>query len=434
MSATSVNLQALGAAAKAAARGLALASTEAKNRALEGISAGLLAQQEAILSANGRDCAAAKAGGLSEAMLDRLLLNPQRLAGMAADVCTVALLPDPVGEYIEMRTLPNGMQVGRVRVPLGVIAAIYESRPNVTVDIASLCLKSGNAVILRGGREALRSNAALASVVQEACRAAGLPEGAVQFVDDPDRARVAELLRMKESIDLMVPRGGAELIRYVAEQAAMPVVAGGIGVCHTYVDVGADQDKALRIVHNAKVRRPTICNALDTVLVHRGIAGSFLPRLAEEFARAGVEMRCDPEAYSFITAQGCGTGAQEGPPPTVLRAVEEDWGKEFLALVAAIKVVDSLDDALAHIQRYGSGHSEAIVTEDYSGAQRFLREVDAAAVYVNASTQFTDGGQFGLGAEVGISTQKMHARGPMGLREMTSYKWVVRGDGHVRPA
>ena len=435
-----VDLAVLGAAAQAAAKRLAFTSTDVKNRALEGIAQGLAQHESAILKANAQDYAASKAEGLSEAMLDRLLLNHLRLEGIASDVLSVAALPDPVGEFIEMRTMPNGMQVGRVRVPLGVIGAIYESRPNVTVDIASLCLKSGNAAILRGGKEALRSNAALAKVVQDACRSAGLPEGAVQFVANTDRALVGQMLRMKDTIDLLVPRGGAELIRYVAEHATMPVVTGGIGVCHTYVDVAADLDKALRIVFNAKVRRPTICNALDTILVHRSIAGKFLPDIAQQFAQAGVEMRCDPEAFDTITQQGlpadrqgCGTSADEGPPATVIRATEDDWGKEFLALVAAIKVVDSLDEALEHIDRYGSGHSEAIVTEDYSAAQRFLREVDAAAVYVNASTQFTDGGQFGLGAEVGISTQKMHAPGPMGLRELTSYKWIVLGDGHIRP-
>ena len=422
MTTVTTDLTAIGAAAKGAARRLAFATTDAKNRALEAIACGLLEQEGPILEAADADYADAKAAGLSEAMLDRLLLNHQRLERMAADVRNIAGLPDPVGEIIDQHTLPNGMEVGRVRVPLGVVGSIYESRPNVTIDISALCLKSGNAAVLRGGKEALRSNAALVAVVQEACRAAGLPDGSVQFISDPDRALVAELLRMRDTIDLLIPRGGADLIRHVAENAAMPVVTGGIGVCHTYVDATADQTMALEVVHNAKLRRPTICNALDTLLVHRATAGTLLPRVAARLAEAGVELRCDVEAAQLL-------GNRQGVKP----AGPDDWGKEFLALVAAVKVVGSLDEALQHIEQYGSGHSEAIITEDYTAAQRFLREVDAAAVYVNASTQFTDGAQFGLGAEVGISTQKMHARGPMGLRELTSYKWLIRGSGQVRP-
>ena len=422
MTTVTTDLTAIGAAAKGAARRLAFATTDAKNRALEAIACGLLDQEGPILEAADADYADAKAAGLSEAMLDRLLLNHQRLERMAADVRNIAGLSDPVGEIIDQHTLPNGMEVGRVRVPLGVVGSIYESRPNVTIDISALCLKSGNAAVLRGGKEALRSNAALVAVVQEACRAAGLPDGSVQFINDPDRALVAELLSMRDTIDLLIPRGGADLIRHVAENAAMPVVTGGIGVCHTYVDATADQTMALEVVHNAKLRRPTICNALDTLLVHRATAGTLLPRLAARLTEAGVELRCDVEAAQLL-------GNRQGVKP----AGPDDWGKEFLALVAAVKVVGSLDEALQHIEQYGSGHSEAIITEDYTAAQRFLREVDAAAVYVNASTQFTDGAQFGLGAEVGISTQKMHARGPMGLRELTSYKWLIRGSGQVRP-
>ena len=422
MTTVTTDLTAIGAAAKGAARRLAFATTDAKNRALEAIACGLLEQEGPILEAADADYADAKAAGLSEAMLDRLLLNHQRLERMAADVRNIAGLPDPVGEIIDQHTLPNGMEVGRVRVPLGVVGSIYESRPNVTIDISALCLKSGNAAVLRGGKEALRSNAALVAVVQEACRAAGLPDGSVQFINDPDRALVAELLSMRDTIDLLIPRGGADLIRHVAENAAMPVVTGGIGVCHTYVDATADQTMALEVVHNAKLRRPTICNALDTLLVHRATAGTLLPRVAARLVEAGVELRCDVEAAQLL-------GNRQGVKP----AGPDDWGKEFLALVAAVKVVGSLDEALQHIEQYGSGHSEAIITEDYTAAQRFLREVDAAAVYVNASTQFTDGAQFGLGAEVGISTQKMHARGPMGLRELTSYKWLIRGSGQVRP-
>jgi glutamate-5-semialdehyde dehydrogenase len=314
--------------------------------------------------------------------------------------------------------------LGKKRVPLGVIGAIYESRPNVTVDISALCLKSGNALILRGGKEAIHSNSALTKVVQAAATRAGVPEGAVQLIENTDRKLVNDMLQMREYIDLMIPRGGAGLIKLVKDNAAMAVVAGGIGVCHTYVDKSADIDKAVAIVFNAKVQRPTVCNALDSVLVHADIAKSYLPRMAKKLAEAGVEMHCDKRALDIL----------KGNVKLKLKpATDEDWGKEFLALVAAIKVVDSLDEALAHIEKYGSGHSEAIVTEEYGAAMRFLNEVDASAVYANASTRFTDGSMFGLGAEVGISTQKFHARGPLGVRELTSYKWIVFGNGQVRP-
>ena len=421
------DLDAMGQRARLAAKALGFAGTKAKDRALGLIATALLDRQPELLAANEADMRDGEATGMSAALLDRLLLTPERLAGMAADVWAVAALPDPVGEMFDVRTLPSGLTVGRKRVPLGVVAAIYESRPNVTIDIAALCLKSGNAVILRGGREALRSCLALAEVLREVIGEAGLPQDAVQYVSDPDRSLVDHLLTMRDAIDLLVPRGGAELIRFVAERATMPVVTGGIGVCHTYVDAAADLQQAVRIAYNAKVRRPTICNALDTLLIHRGIVAEYLPLVAREWAHADVAMRCDAEALAVL-APLQGEMALELSP-----AQEDDWGKEFLALVAAVKVVGSLDEALEHIARYGSGHSEAIVTEDYSHAMRFLNEVDAAAVYVNASTQFTDGAQFGLGAEVGISTQKFHARGPMGLRELTSYKWLIFGQGQVRP-
>jgi glutamate-5-semialdehyde dehydrogenase len=343
---------------------------------------------------------------------------------MAGDVLNVARLPDPVGESFDARTLANGLQVARRRVPLGVIGSVYESRPNVTVDISSLCLKSGNACILRGGHEALHSTKALATLVRDAIAAAEAPADAVQVIESPDRQIVQEMLTCRGGIDLLVPRGGEGLIRFVEENATIPVVTGGIGVCHTYVDAQADIDKAVAIAVNAKVQRPTVCNALDTLLVHRQIAPALLPRLAQEWGGAGVEVHADKRALAIL-----------GPAPLLATApaTEEDWGKEFLALVAAVKIVDSFDEALDHIERYGSGHSEAIVTEDYSRAMAFLDRVDAAAVFANASTRFTDGGQLGLGTEVGISTQKMHARGPMGLRELTSYKWIVMGNGHTRP-
>jgi len=416
-------LEAKGKAAKAASKKLARLPTEVKNRALFNIAEGLLTRQEEILAANRRDCMKAEASGMSPAMLDRLLLNPSRLAAMAQDVRAVAGLPDPVGEVFEMRTLPNGLQVGKKRVPLGVIGTVYESRPNVTVDISTLCLKSGNAVILRGGKEAISSNLALAKVVQEAAYQAGIPEGAVQIIESTERAVVNRMLRMSDIIDLLVPRGGAELIRFVVSNAAMPVVAGGVGVCHTYVDKSANLDKAVAIAYNAKVQRPTVCNALDTLLVHADIAQRYLRLIAQEWGGAGVEMHCDELALHIL---------KDIPSLNLVPCSEQDWGKEFLALIAAIKVVNSLDEAIEHIERYGSGHSEAIVTEDYSAALRFLDEVDAACVYVNASTRFTDGGQFGLGAEVGISTQKFHARGPLGLKELTSYKWIIFGSGQVR--
>ncbi len=424
MKSATTELEEKGKAAKAASRKLAFLPTEIKNKALLSIADSLIAKQNEILSANSQDYKESEASDMSAAMLDRLMLNPSRLEAMAQDVRIVAALPDPVGEVIEERTLPNGLQLSKKRVPLGVIGAIYESRPNVTVDISVLCLKSGNAIILRGGKEALRSNLALAKVVQEAAYKAGVPQGAVQIIESTDRTLVDYMLKMKDTIDLIIPRGGAGLIRSVAENAAMPVVTGGVGVCHTYVDKSADLNKAVAIAYNAKVQRLTVCNALDTLLVHVEIAPRYLPLIAQEWAKAGVEMHCDKRALSIL-----------GPIPslTLVPAKAGDWGKEFLALIAAIKIADSLDEALEHIAHYGSGHSEAIIAEDKSAATRFLNEVDAACVYANASTRFTDGGQFGLGAEIGISTQKFHARGPMALRELTSYKWVVIGDGHVRP-
>jgi glutamate-5-semialdehyde dehydrogenase len=411
-------------AAKAASRRMAYLSAEVKNKALNNIATDLLTRREEILEANQADYHQAHSEGMNAAMLDRLMLSPERLAAIAKDVLTVATLPDPVGEVFDMRTLPNGLVIGRKRVPLGVIGAIYESRPNVTVDISALCLKSGNAAILRGGSEAVHSNTILAKVVQEAVAKAGVPDGAVQFIENTDRALVDEMLKMRQYIDLMIPRGGAGLIRLIREKAAMPVVAGGIGVCHTYVDKSADIDKAVAIVFNAKVQRPTVCNALDTILVHADIAKKYLPIVAAELAKAGVEMHCDEQAMAILKSK---------PSLKLKPATNDDWGREFLALVAAVKVVGSLDEALAHIERYGSGHSEAIVTEDYNAVMRFLNEVDAACVYANASTRFTDGGQFGLGAEVGISTQKFHARGPLGVKELTSYKWIVFGSGQIRP-
>jgi glutamate-5-semialdehyde dehydrogenase len=411
-----------GKAARQAARRLAFLSSAVKDAALEAVASALEDEQGTILAANEQDLADGRASGLGDALLDRLLLTPARLAGMAADVRTVAALPDPTGETFEMRTLPNGLQVGKKRVPIGVLGVIYESRPNVTVDIAALALKSGNAVILRGGKESRRSNEALAGLVQRASEEAGVPAGAVQLIETPDRELVRDMLRANDYINMIIPRGGAGLHRFAIENATIPVITGGIGVCHTYVDARADLDKATNIAYNAKVQRPTVCNALDTLLVHRDVAEAFLPAMVQRWREAGVEVAADGRA---LAVSGNGNGVRP--------ATDADFGKEFLSLVASVKVVDSLDEAMDHIYEYGTGHSEAIITEDYHAAQRFLNEVDAAAVFVNASTRFNDGGQFGLGAEVAISTQRLHARGPMGLKELTTYKWIVLGEGHVRP-
>ena len=410
-------------AAKVASRRLAYTPSYVKNKALKNIAEDILLREDEILAANRKDYESARAAGFGAAMLDRLMLDENRLEGIAADTRVVAALPDPIGETFDMRTMPNGLQIGKKRVPIGVIGAIYESRPNVTVDIASLCLKSGNAVILRGGKETINSNTAIVKVIKESCRRAGMPAGCVQFIDNTDRSLVDVMLKMNDVIDLIIPRGGAGLIKSVAENATMPVVTGGIGVCHTYVDETADIKMAVNIVYNAKVQRPTVCNALDTVLVHAGIAEEFLPEMAKELNKAKVELHCDERSMEILKSEKV---------LNLVPAAAEDWGKEFLALIAAVKVVDSLEEALEHIAMYGSGHSEAIVTSDYRSGMRFLNEVDASAVYINASTRFTDGGQFGLGAEVGISTQKLHARGPMGLKELTIYKWIIFGNGQVR--
>ncbi|HWC30702.1 MAG TPA: glutamate-5-semialdehyde dehydrogenase [Dehalococcoidia bacterium] len=412
-------------AAKAAARKLTGLPTPIKNQALESIAEALVIRQDEILTANEQDVERARDSGLAEAPLNRLRLSPEKLKGIAADVRTVARLDDPVGEVIDGWRLPNGLNVSRRRVPLGVLAAVFESRPNVTIDIASLCLKSGNACVIRGGSEAIRSNTVLARVAREAQEAAGVPVGALQFIENTDRALVGQLLTLREYIDIVVPRGGAELIQFVAENARMPVLTGGVGVCHTYVDREADLEKAVNIALNAKTRNWSICNALDTLLVHADVAVGYLPRAARALGEKGVELRCDERALTVLEKEGDGVKAIAAQP--------DDFGREFLAAVAAVRVVDSLDEALDHIAAYGTGHSDAIVTEDFSAAKRFTDEVDTAVVYVNASTQFTDGAQFGLGAEIIDSTQKTIARGPVGLREITTYKWIVQGEGQTRP-
>jgi glutamate-5-semialdehyde dehydrogenase len=412
-------------AAKSAARKLAGLSTTAKNAALEAIAVALIDRQDEILAANEQDVERARDAGLADAPLNRLRLTPDKLRGIAADVRTVASLPDPVGEVIDGWKLPNGLNVSRRRVPLGVLGAIFESRPNVTIDIASLCLKSGNACVIRGGSEAIRSNTVLARVAREAETSAGVPDGALQLIENTDRALVGQMLEMRQYIDIVVPRGGAELINFVASNARMPVLTGGVGVCHTYVDRAADLQKAVGIAFNAKTRNWSICNALDTLLVHADVADAYLPQIAAAWKQKEVELRCDERALAVLKKAGDGVNAVAAKP--------EDFGMEFLAPVAAVRVVDSLDEALDHVAQYGTGHSDAIVTEDFSAAKRFTDEVDTAVVYVNASTQFTDGAQFGLGAEIIDSTQKTIARGPVGLREITTYKWLVQGEGQTRP-
>jgi glutamate-5-semialdehyde dehydrogenase len=411
-------------ATKAAAHRLAIASTEVKNAALIAIAEKIEADRARILRANDQDLDAAKRDGLEFHMLDRMTLNDARVKDMADAARNIAALEDPVGEILEHRELPNGLLLERVRVPLGVIGVIYESRPNVTIDIATLCLKSGNGVVLRGGKECILTNTVLAGIVKDAIESAGIPRDVVLFIESTDRALVGEMLEMDDVIDLMIPRGSADLVNFVGQNAKMPAITGGVGVSHTYVDASADLDKALAIVVNAKAQRPTVCNALDTVLVHQAVARDFLPRLATEFGVHDVELRADGRAMSVLGALA--TGAK------VVPAKSDDFGKEFLALIASVKIVDTIDDAFDHIVEYGSGHSEAIVAEDSETVERFLNEVDAGVVLSNTSTRFNDGAVFGLGAEVAISTNKLHARGPMGLKEITSYKWKVRGQGQIR--
>jgi glutamate-5-semialdehyde dehydrogenase len=411
-------------AARAAGKTLASASTDQKNEFLMSLASDLEARIQEIVLANDMDVAAADSNGLGDHIIDRLKLDADRIKKIATDVRHVASLDDPVREQIESFTRPNGLKIERVRVPLGVIGVIYESRPNVTVDIAALCLKSGNTVVLRGGREAINSNKVLAWIARNALESSGLPSDAIQFIDTTDRAIVDEMLKARGLIDLLIPRGGETLINRVREDARVPAITGGIGVCHTYVDVDADLEKAISIVVNAKTQRPSVCNALDTLLIHEQVAPNYLPTIAHQLADRGVELRCDRRSLAILEPVLGGDHLKA--------AEDEDYGQEFLALVAAVKVVDSMDDAFGHIDEFGSGHSEAIVTEDEETSERFLSTVDAAAVFSNASTYFHDGGEFGLGAEVAVSTDRLHARGPLGLREITTYKWVVRGDGQVR--
>ena len=410
-------------AARASTRQMVGLTTEVKNSALNNLADMLIQRSAEILDANSEDCLAASKSGNQETTLDRLQLNTGRIQSLASSVRNIALLPDPVGESFDSATMDNGLRIEKKRVPLGVIGTIYESRPAVTVDISALCLKSGNAAILRGGTEAFQSNKILAGIVRSAISEVGVPVDSVQFINCTDRNLVSRMLAMSDEIDLMIPRGGHQLVRRVGKEAKMPAITGGIGVCHTYVDKSADLDMAVEIVNNAKVQRPSVCNAMDTLLVHASVAPLFLPMISQRWAIAGVEMRVDSRAMSMI-------GSVDNL--RVIPAHDEDWSTEHLSLRAGVRIVDSFEKALEHINSYGSGHSEAIVTEDEIEGMRFLELVDASAVMLNASTRFNDGGEFGLGAEVAISTNKMHARGPIGIRELTSYKWIVVGTGHVR--
>ena len=413
-------LENMGKRAKMSARLLAVAGTARKNGALEAIADALLAQEADILEANRTDMERAAAGGMSQSMLDRLQLTSARIAGMADGIRQIVSLTDPVGEIVEGFRRPNGLKIQKTRVPLGVLGIIYEARPNVTSDAAALCLKAGNAVILRGGKEALASNQAIVRAIRQGLADSGLPVDAVQLVEDTSRETAVAMMRLNRYIDVLIPRGGGGLIQSVVQNATVPVIETGVGNCHIYIDRAADLDMAADIVFNAKVSRPSVCNAAETLLVHTDVAEKVLPLIAVQLHKANVELRCCERAAAILN---------DFP---VVPATEADWATEFLDTILAIRVVDSLSEAMAHIALYGTGHSECIVTDSQSAAERFTTAVDAAAVYVNASTRFTDGGEFGMGAEIGISTQKLHARGPMGLRELTTVKYVIIGSGQVR--
>ena len=413
-----MTLNEIGRQAKEVSRLLGILGSREKNMGLEEAARSLLEGEEEILLANQEDYEKAKNGGMSQGLLDRLMLTPARVQAMADGLLQVAALEDPVGEVLSVKLRPNGLQIGQKRVPLGVIGMIYEARPNVTADAFGLCFKSGNAVILKGGSDAIRSNQAIVRCLREGLVHAGLPADAVQLVEDTNRATTRELMRLNQYVDVLIPRGGAGLIRAVVENSTVPVIETGTGNCHIYVDESADFNMALDIIYNAKTQRIGVCNACESLVVHRAIAERFLPLLKRKLKDKQVEIRADEAACAI--------------EPSFTLAAEEDWGTEYLDYILSLKLVDSLYEAIAHINHYNTGHSEAIVTSDYFNAQRFLNEVDAAAVYVNASTRFTDGEEFGFGAEIGISTQKLHARGPMGLKELTTTKYIIYGDGQIR--
>ncbi|MCI2058233.1 MAG: glutamate-5-semialdehyde dehydrogenase [Oscillibacter sp.] len=412
-------LEQQGAAAKESSRALALAGETKKNRALEAIAQALSDGRDTWLAANAQDLEAARTGGMAQAMLDRLALTKERIDGIIGGIRQVAALPDPIGRVTKMEVRPNGLIIGRRSVPLGVIAIIYEARPNVTVDAAALCLKSGNACILRGGKEAVRSNRAVVELIRGALEKAGLPRDCVCLVGDTSRETADELMHLNDYVDVLIPRGGRSLIRTVAKNASVPVIRTGEGVCHIYIDTDADLDMGAKILYNAKCSRPSVCNAAECVLIARSVAGPFLERAVPLLEKQKVELRCDPESLALLGSRGTA-------------AADADWDTEYDDYILAVHLVDDAREAIDFINRHGTGHSESIVTSNYFTAQHFLDAVDAAAVYVNASTRFTDGGEFGLGAEIGISTQKLHARGPMGLEELTSCKYVIYGEGQIR--
>lgn len=416
-------LEEMGRRAKAAARELAKAPGEQRDRALSRLVDCIWDNRQAILEANRLDIQAGEKAGLTPALLDRLSLDETRLQGIIADLENVARLPDPVGQVFHEKTLPNGLRVRKQRTPIGVLGVIYESRPNVTIDVAGLAIKSGNCAILRGGSETINSNRALVRPVRQALRDTGLPPDVIQFIDDPNRDLVTQLLKMYMYVDMVIPRGGAALHRFCRENSLIPVITGGIGICHLYVDASADLERAVQVIRNAKVQRPSVCNALDTVLVHEKAAPALLPALVETLAKDQVSFRADPYTLHYLKEEMGAIIEPAGP---------DDFDTEWLSLVLGLKVVDGLPQAVEHIAAHSTGHSDGILTSDEGNAREFVRSVDSAVVYVNASTRFTDGGQLGLGAEVAVSTQRLHARGPMALEELTTYKWVVQGDYHVR--
>ena len=425
---TRTNLAAMGERAREVSRELVRVPAKSRIAALRAIAHSLRTNADDVLQANAADMEAAEASGLRSNLQDRLLLTPERLEGLAQSVLDIASMPDPVGEVLDSTVKADGLQIERRRIPLGVIGLIYESRPNVTVDMAALCLMSGNVAIMRGGSEAFKSNLALSTLVRNAITSEGVPADAIQFIDDTDRAYVTEMLTLNKYIDLLIPRGGAALINMVAEKATMPAITGGVGICHTYVDKAADLEKAVAIVHNAKTQRPSVCNALDTVLVHANVAEAFLPSMANSLWADDVELRGDSRTLSVLEPSASSSERTQ----LLKRAGDDDYDTEFLGMTAAVRVVDDFDEALTHIADHGSNHSEAIVSETTETIDRFLIEVDASAVFANSSTRFNDGGEFGLGAEVAVSTNKLHAYGPMGVKEIMSSKWVVIGDGNVR--
>lgn len=410
--------------AKSASKILALTDTATKNSVLRDLSEALALASAEIISANALDVEHAQTAGISAAMIDRLLLNEKRIKTLCDDLMHLVGLPDPIGQHFDEATLPNGIKLRKQRVPLGVIGVIYESRPNVTMDVAGLAIKTGNAAILRGGSETINSNRALVKIIKDTLQKNNLPTDAIQFIDSPDRALIYELLKLHNYVDIIIPRGGAKLHAFCRENSQIPVITGGIGICHLFVDETANLDASLPVIFNAKVQRPSTCNSLDTVLIHKNVAAAFLPRIVENLAQAGVTFRADPAALSHL---------QNFDPALVQAAGPEDFDTEWLSLILGLKVVEGLEEAMAHIAAHSTAHSDGILTENAQNAAQFINEVDSAAVYVNASTRFTDGSQFGLGAEVAISTQRLHARGPMGLPELTTYKWIAEGQYNVRP-